>query len=374
MLGVRVKLASQGSGRWQASGGRPLEVRPVGQRDAACAGELKAQGMLDCLQLLALPPRQPDHQHPHDQAGPERGRAHLRRTGTARRRPAVPRRRRRAGRRLRRLADQLRVERQLHLAGIRQRRGVPHPERLRRRQGRPSDIVQRAAGRWSPTTACWSSTCWAPPGQGENDVPTELPESAEQPLWDLLETYKDLGAAEHARSLPRRPAGPGHDDAAVRRRLPAAGTAGQAENLFWAICRKISRLLRQAEECPRSWTRLDALLADTYFCNFSLFQSLPDSWAINQLFPIMPIHRLDERPTRHAVLADITCDSRRQDRPLHRPARRETHPAAARLATASPTTWAPSWSAPTRRSWATCTTSSATPTPCTSAPTRRATW
>ena len=51
------------------------------------------------------------------------------------------------------------------------------------------------------------------------------------------------------------------------------------------------------------------MLADIYFCNFSLFQSMPDSWAIKQLFPVMPIHRLGERPTRHAVLADITCDS-----------------------------------------------------------------
>jgi arginine decarboxylase len=54
---------------------------------------------------------------------------------------------------------------------------------------------------------------------------------------------------------------------------------------------------------------IDAMLSDTYFCNFSLFQSMPDSWAIKQLFPIMPIHRLEEEPTQHAVLGDITCDS-----------------------------------------------------------------
>jgi arginine decarboxylase len=60
---------------------------------------------------------------------------------------------------------------------------------------------------------------------------------------------------------------------------------------------------------PEELEGLDALLRETYFANFSLFQSMPDSWAIKQLFPIMPIHRLDERPTRHAVLADVTCDS-----------------------------------------------------------------
>ena len=60
---------------------------------------------------------------------------------------------------------------------------------------------------------------------------------------------------------------------------------------------------------PEELKNLDKLLADKYFCNFSLFQSLPDSWAIDQLFPIMPIQRLNERPTRHATLQDITCDS-----------------------------------------------------------------
>ena len=60
---------------------------------------------------------------------------------------------------------------------------------------------------------------------------------------------------------------------------------------------------------PEELQNLDTLLSDTYFCNFSVFQSMPDSWAIKQLFPIMPIHRLNEAPTRRAVLGDITCDS-----------------------------------------------------------------
>src|SRR5262245_63993838 len=63
------------------------------------------------------------------------------------------------------------------------------------------------------------------------------------------------------------------------------------------------------DEIPEELQGHDDALADTYFCNFSLFQSCPDSWAINQLFPIMPIHRLNTPPTRHAVLGDITCDS-----------------------------------------------------------------
>jgi len=82
-----------------------------------------------------------------------------------------------------------------------------------------------------------------------------------------------------------------------------------AENLYWGICRRIQKLASELDYFPEELEGLDALLSDTYFCNFSLFQSMPDSWAINQLFPIMPIHRLDEQPSRHAVLGDITCDS-----------------------------------------------------------------
>ncbi|HEX6322459.1 MAG TPA: hypothetical protein VFZ36_01935, partial [Vicinamibacterales bacterium] len=64
-----------------------------------------------------------------------------------------------------------------------------------------------------------------------------------------------------------------------------------------------------SDDVPEDLQGLDDTLADTYFCNFSLFQSIPDSWAIKQLFPVMPIHRLEEPPLRHAVLGDITCDS-----------------------------------------------------------------
>ncbi len=84
---------------------------------------------------------------------------------------------------------------------------------------------------------------------------------------------------------------------------------GLAERLFWATCAKIRDHSRKLEEVPEELEGLEAILSDIYFCNVSVFQSLPDSWAIDQLFPIMPIHRLDEAPTRRGVLADITCDS-----------------------------------------------------------------
>ncbi|MFM7067457.1 MAG: arginine decarboxylase, partial [Gammaproteobacteria bacterium] len=84
---------------------------------------------------------------------------------------------------------------------------------------------------------------------------------------------------------------------------------GLVERLFWATCTRVRDLCRKLDRVPEELENIEERLADIYFCNFSLFQSLPDSWAIDHLFPIMPIHRLGERPSRHAVLADITCDS-----------------------------------------------------------------
>jgi arginine decarboxylase len=84
---------------------------------------------------------------------------------------------------------------------------------------------------------------------------------------------------------------------------------GLAERLYWATCTKVRDASRKLDEIPEELAELEGILSDTYFCNFSVFQSLPDSWAIDQLFPIVPVHRLGEQPTRKAVLADITCDS-----------------------------------------------------------------
>ncbi|HMF09830.1 MAG TPA: biosynthetic arginine decarboxylase [Thermoanaerobaculia bacterium] len=83
----------------------------------------------------------------------------------------------------------------------------------------------------------------------------------------------------------------------------------KGEILFWQICERIHRDLKTLKEIPEEFEDMEKMLADTYVCNFSVFQSVPDSWAIDQLFPILPIHRLNERPTEVATLADITCDS-----------------------------------------------------------------
>lgn len=86
-------------------------------------------------------------------------------------------------------------------------------------------------------------------------------------------------------------------------------TRAQVEQLYFSIMREINIVISKAKHAPEELRQLATLLPDKYFCNFSLFQSLPDSWAIDQVFPIIPIHRLDEKPNRTATLQDMTCDS-----------------------------------------------------------------
>src|SRR5690606_14742275 len=83
---------------------------------------------------------------------------------------------------------------------------------------------------------------------------------------------------------------------------------GLADNLALAIFEKIALCIKDSEQVPPELENLHELLADIYYGNFSLFQSLPDIWAIDQLLPVMPIHRLNEEPTQDAVIADLTCD------------------------------------------------------------------
>ncbi|MES2504293.1 MAG: biosynthetic arginine decarboxylase [Myxococcota bacterium] len=87
-------------------------------------------------------------------------------------------------------------------------------------------------------------------------------------------------------------------------------TKAKIDDLYWATCERIQQgMLQEKSFIPEDLKGLEKKLSDTYYCNFSIFQSLPDSWAVGHLFPIAPIHRLDEEPTREAILADLTCDS-----------------------------------------------------------------
>ena len=211
-------------------------------------------------------------------------------------------------------------------------------------------------------------------GFGEEETLPEFSDDVEQPLLDLKDTLRGLSSKNLLESF--------HDaqqalDSALN--LFSLGylplqQRSWAESIYWVICRRIQKMAKELDDFPEELEGLDALLSDTYFCNFSLFQSMPDSWAVKQLFPIMPIHRLDEEPiaSRHSGRHFLRL--RRQGGPVHRPPRREEDPAAAHLQRRAVLSWARSWWARTRKSWATCTTSSATPTPCTCSWTKRARW
>ena len=86
-------------------------------------------------------------------------------------------------------------------------------------------------------------------------------------------------------------------------------TRAQIEELFWSIAREVGDIASGMKHAPEELRKVAKMVPDKYFCNFSLFQSLTDSWAIDQVFPIIPLSRLDEKPTRTCTLQDITCDS-----------------------------------------------------------------
>ena len=140
-------------------------------------------------------------------------------------------------------------------------------------------------------------------------LPRQLPLDAELPLKHLFETHREVSRKNLLESY--------HDAIAYRDECLSLFNLGHlslenrglAEDLFWATCQKILKITRTLPQVPEDLEGLERTLADTYFCNFSVFQSLPDSWAIDHLFPILPIHRLQEEPANRAVLADITCDS-----------------------------------------------------------------
>jgi len=140
-------------------------------------------------------------------------------------------------------------------------------------------------------------------------APPETPADAPQQILDLQSVYRDVSKKNYLESY--------HDALQTMDEVLTMFNLGSVdiqlraltERLFWAVCGKVQRIVRELDYVPEELQGLETLLSDTYFCNFSIFQSMPDSWAINQLFPIMPVHRLNEVPSRRAVLGDITCDS-----------------------------------------------------------------
>ncbi|REK12759.1 MAG: biosynthetic arginine decarboxylase [Planctomycetota bacterium] len=308
-IGMRVKLAARGSGRWQHSGGYRSKFGLTVSEILRALEVLKSRGMEDCFKLL--------HFHLGSQITNIR---HIKAALNEAVRVYVDLARQGAGLSYLDVGGGLGVDYDgsqtnfessanytlqeyandvvYHVQSVCDEAGVPHPT-----------IVSESGRAVVAYHSALVFSVLGVSGQGESEVPLELPQDVEQPLNDLLDTYQHLTVRNVLE---------GYHDASQALDMAMSLFSGGylpleqrsvAENLFWAICHKIQRLVKQLEFVPEELENLDALLSQTYFCNFSLFQSMPDSWAIKQLFPVMPIHRLDERPTQHAVLGDITCDS-----------------------------------------------------------------
>jgi arginine decarboxylase len=308
-IGVRVKLAARGSGRWQSSGGFRSKFGLTVTEIIRGLEELKARGMEDCLKLL--------HFHLGSQitnirivkgALNEAARVYTQLATLG------------AGLEYLDVGGGLGVDYDgsrtnfessmnytleeyandviYHVQTVCDEAGVPHPT-----------IVSESGRAVVAYHSVLVFNVLGVSGFGDEKVPTDADPEWEQPLIDLVETNNTVSARNALEAF--------HDaqqalDMALS--LFAGGylpleQRSLAENLFWAICTKLRKISQTLAEIPEDLQNLDEQLSDTYFCNFSLFQSIPDSWAIKQLFPVMPIHRLDEKPTKPAVLGDITCDS-----------------------------------------------------------------
>ncbi|WP_428268468.1 biosynthetic arginine decarboxylase [Haliangium sp.] len=140
-------------------------------------------------------------------------------------------------------------------------------------------------------------------------VPKDLPKDLPSLVQDMYYTYETVNSKNILESY--------HDALEYKEQVLQLFNLGHlslehrvlCEQIFWAVCQRVLSIARNLSRMPEELEGLDNSLADTYFCNYSTFQSLPDSWAVGQLFPIVPIHRLDEEPTQRGILADITCDS-----------------------------------------------------------------
>ncbi len=307
-IGLRVKLASKGSGRWKSSGGYRSKFGLTVSEALQALEQMKSVGMEDCIQLL--------HFHLGSQI------TNIRQIkGAVIEAARIYVELKRAGAGLKYLdvggglgidydGSQTDFESSVnytlqeysndvvyHIQNVCDEGEVAHPT-----------IVTESGRAIAAYHSVLVFNVLGVSGFGDDSFDL-VAEDSEQPLIDLQETYRSLSSKNLLESF--------HDaqqslDSALNLfslgYLPLAQRS-QAEKLYWAICRRIHRMGKELEYFPEELEGLDGMLSDTYFCNFSLFQSMPDSWAVKQLFPIMPIHRLDETPSRSGVLGDISCDS-----------------------------------------------------------------
>ncbi len=313
-LGVRVKLATEGSGRWRDSAGERSKFGLFISEILELHSILKARDMLDCLKLV--------HCHPGSQlqdirrvkeainelahvyaelrllgAGLEYidvgGGLGVDYDGSGTNYPSS----------MNYTLNEYASDVVYRVGTVCNARNIPHPmivsESGRAIAAHHSVLIFNVLGRSALDRFRVDGRDAVAPGAGP------LP----HPVRDMLEAYRNIDERRLVECY--------HDALTARDQalqmfnlgLLSLEHRGLAERLYWASCARVRDLCRRLGNVPEELEDLENVLSDTYFCNFSIFQSLPDSWAIDQLFPIMPVHRLGEPPTRKAVLADITCDS-----------------------------------------------------------------
>jgi arginine decarboxylase len=309
VLGVRVKLASRGAGRWRSSAGYRSKFGLTITEVLEALDYLKQRDMADCLQLV--------HFHLGSQITNIRS---IKNALTEAARVYVELHRVGAGVRYLDVGGGLGIDYDgsqtdfessvnytlqeyandvvFRLKGVCDEAGVPHP------------TIISESGR--AVVAYHSLLVFDVLGVSNFDryqAPQEVPADAPQQVADLFGIHRDLSKKNLLESY--HDAVQAVDEAMNMFNLGSLSIDQRAlvECLFWATCSKLLRIVRDLDYVPEELQGLEALMSDTYFCNFSVFQSMPDSWAVKQLFPIMPIHRLNELPSRRAVLGDITCDS-----------------------------------------------------------------
>ena len=309
-IGIRIKLASSGSGKWEESGGDASKFGLTSSELLEALDFMESKGLKDCLKLI--------HFHIGSQV------TKIRRIKTALRE-----------------ASQFYV--QLHSMGfnvefvdiggglgvdydgtrssnsegsvnysiqeyvndsistlvdVSDKNGIPHPNII-------TESGRALTAHHSVLIFEVLETATLPEWDDEEEIAPDAHELVQElyGIWDTLNQNKMLEALHDAQQI--------REEALdlFSHGIVDLKTRAQIERLYWSITREINQIAGGLKHAPDEFRGLSKLLADKYFCNFSLFQSLPDSWAIDQIFPIMPIQRLDEKPERSATLQDITCDS-----------------------------------------------------------------
>jgi len=309
VIGIRAKLSTRGSGRWEQSGGDRSKFGLSAREMLDAVHKLRGWDMLDCLQLVHFHlGSQISSIRPIKNALREAGRffVELHKMGANLRYLDVG-----GGLGVDYDGSQTNYDSSMNytvqeyandiifaVQGMCDIEGVPHPT-----------IVSESGRAVVAHHAMLVVNVLGVHEFFEVKPPDTLPPDSHSLIKNLFDAYRDVTRKNFLETY--------HDALEDKDECLSLFALGHlsltervlAENLFWGICQKILRITRELEHRPEELEGLEKVLSDTYFCNFSMFQSLPDSWAIDQLFPILPIHRLNEAPTRRAILADITCDS-----------------------------------------------------------------